>query len=69
MGRTCRGSGTATELVVPSAVHLKRAFDLRARIRVVDGLYVALAEERGVPLLTTDRRLVKADPPCEVLAP
>ncbi len=57
------------QLVVPSSVHLKRAFDLRASIRVVDGLYVALAEERGVPLLTTDRRLVRADPPCEVLAP
>ena len=57
------------ELVVPRTVHLKRAFDLRERIRVVDGLYVALAEERGVPLLTTDRRLVRADPPCEVLAP
>lgn len=57
------------QLVVPSAAHLRRAFDLRDRIRVVDGLYVALAEERGVPLLTTDRRLVRADPPCEVLAP
>lgn len=57
------------QLVVPSSVHLKRAFDLRASIPVVDGLYVALAEERGVPLLTTDRRLVRADPPCEVLAP
>jgi predicted nucleic acid-binding protein len=56
-------------LVVPSAYHVQRAFDLRERIRVVDGLYVALAEERGVPLLTTDQRLVRADPPCEVLAP
>jgi predicted nucleic acid-binding protein len=57
------------QLVVPSASHVQRAFDLRERIRVVDGLYVALAEERGVPLLTTDQRLVRADPPCEVLAP
>lgn len=57
------------QLVVPSASHVQRAFDLRDRIRVVDGLYVALAEERGVPLLTTDQRLVRADPPCEVLAP
>jgi predicted nucleic acid-binding protein len=57
------------ELVIPSAAHVQRAFDLRARIRVLDGLYVALAEERGVPLLTTDARLVRADPPCVVLAP
>lgn len=62
-------TGLQQQLVVPSATHLRRAFDLRERIRVVDGLYVALAEERGVPLLTTDRRLVRADPPCEVLAP
>lgn len=57
------------QLVVPSAAHVQRAFDLRERIRVVDGLYVALAEERDVPLLTTDQRLVRADPPCAVLAP
>ncbi len=57
------------ELVPPSAAHVRRAFELRPRIRVLDGLYVALAEERGVPLLTSDQRLVRADPPCEVLAP
>jgi len=57
------------QLVVPRAAHVQRAFDLHERIRVVDGLYVALAEERGVPLLTTDQRLVRAEPPCEVLAP
>ncbi len=56
-------------LLVPSAAHVQRAFVLRERIGVLDGLYVALAEERGVPLLTTDQRLVQADPPCEVLAP
>ncbi len=56
-------------LVVPSPLHVQRAFDLRDRIQVLDGLYVALAEERGVPLLTSDQRLVRADPPCEVLAP
>lgn len=57
------------QLVVPSAAHVQRAFELRERVRVVDGLYVALAEERGVPLLTTDQRLVRAEPPCAVLAP
>ncbi|MEX2621683.1 MAG: type II toxin-antitoxin system VapC family toxin [Egibacteraceae bacterium] len=57
------------QLVVASAAQVQRAFGLRDRIRVLDGLYVALAEERGVALLTTDQRLVRADPPCEVLAP
>lgn len=56
------------ELVLPTAAHLHRALDLRGRIRVLDGLYVALAEERHCPLLTTDQRLRRADPPCEVLA-
>lgn len=47
----------------------RRAHDLSGRIRVLDGLYVAIAEERGVPLLTTDDRLARSGPPCEVLAP
>lgn len=51
------------QLIAPTAAHVRRAFDLRERIRVLDGLYVALAEERGVPLLTSDQRLVRADPP------
>ena len=59
----------AQELVLPSAAHLARALDLQARVRVLDGLYVALAEERGCPLVTTDRRLVRAAPPCELRAP
>jgi predicted nucleic acid-binding protein len=57
------------DVVVPTEAHMRRAFDLRERIRVTDGLYVALAEERGVPLVTTDRRLARAEPPCEVAAP
>lgn len=57
------------DLVAVSAVHLRRAFALRERIRVLDGLYVALAEQLGCPLLTTDRRLANADPPCEVIVP
>lgn len=57
------------ELVPPTTAHIRRAFELRAHIRVLDGLYVALAEERRVPLLTTDQRLARADPPCEVLSP
>ncbi len=56
-------------LVAPTAAHVRRAFALRERIRVVDGLYVALADELGCPLVTTDRRLASADAPCEVRTP
>lgn len=55
------------ELVIPTADHLRAALNLRKRIRVVDGLYVALAAERGCPLLTSDARLARAKPPCEVI--
>jgi predicted nucleic acid-binding protein len=57
------------ELVTPTLAHLRRAVRLSDRIRVLDGLYVALAEERGCPVLTSDRRLADADPPCEVRVP
>lgn len=57
------------QLVVPSAAHIRRAYALRDRIRVADGLYVALADELGCPLVTTDRRLASADAPCEVRMP
>lgn len=56
-------------LIVPSAAHVRRAYELRDRIRVSDGLYVALAEELGCPLVTTDRRLAAAGPPCEIRTP
>lgn len=57
------------ELVLPTAAGVVRAFELRDRIRVLDGLYVALAEERACPLVTTDRRLAGSQPPCELLWP
>ncbi len=53
--------------VVPDGRALRRALDLGDRIRVLDGLYVALAEERECSLLTTDGRLAASDPPCRVL--
>ncbi|PFG39000.1 putative nucleic acid-binding protein [Georgenia soli] len=56
-------------LVPPTGAHLRAAFELRERLRVLDGLYVALAAERGVPLVTTDLRLARAAAPCEVIAP
>jgi len=46
-----------------------RAFALRGSLRIADALYVALAEQRRCPLLTTDGRLARADPPCEVIFP
>lgn len=57
------------QFAVPTFDQVRRAFSLRERIRVLDGLYVALAEERGCPLITTDHRLAGARPPCEVRSP
>lgn len=56
-------------LMAHTVAHLNRALFLQDRIRVLDGLYVALAEELACALVTTDRRLVGADPPCEVRIP
>ncbi|MDR0344015.1 MAG: type II toxin-antitoxin system VapC family toxin [Nocardiopsaceae bacterium] len=62
-------SALPQQLVTPTPAHLQRAFALRGRIRVLDGLYVALAEELGCALVTTDSRLSRAAAPCEVRAP
>lgn len=56
-------------LVPPTSAHVRRAYALRERIRVLDGLYVVLADELGCPLVTTDRRLAGAGPACEVRTP
>lgn len=55
--------------IAPDPKHLRRALELQDKIRVLDGLYVALAEEHRCPLLTTDRKLAGANPPCEVILP
>jgi len=55
------------QLVVPDPALVGRAFELRERIRVVDGLYIALAERLGCPLVTTDGRLAASQPPCTVI--
>lgn len=57
------------ELVPLTVEVVRRAFELRGRIRVLDGLYVALAEDRACPLVTTDGRLAGAKPPCDVRHP
>lgn len=46
---------------------LLRAFALRGSVRILDGIYVALAERHNCPLLTTDARLARAKPPCDLL--
>ena len=46
---------------------LTPAWRLRARIRLVDALYVALAEELSVPIITLDRGLASAAPRAELL--
>jgi predicted nucleic acid-binding protein len=56
-------------LVAPTAHHVRRALALRTHIRVLDGLYVALAEELDCPLVTTDRRLAAAGAPCSIRTP
>jgi predicted nucleic acid-binding protein len=56
-------------LVAPPAAHVRRAFALREHIRVTDGLYVVLADELDCPLVSTDRRLGRANAPCEVRVP
>ena len=56
-------------LTSPTRGQLQRAFGLRDRIRVLDGLYVTLAEDLGCPLVTTGARLVQAKPPCRIELP
>lgn len=55
------------EVVAITAHHMQRAFEMRDRIRVLDGLYVAVAEERNASLLTTHSRLSRAGLPIPVI--
>jgi predicted nucleic acid-binding protein len=45
---------------VPPDALVERAWQLRGNVTFYDALYVALAEELGVPLLTLDRHLAGA---------
>jgi predicted nucleic acid-binding protein len=45
---------------VPHQALIERAWQLRENVTFYDGLYVALAEELGVPLLTLDGHLARA---------
>lgn len=57
------------QLVPLAPDHIRRAFDLRERIHVLDGIYVALAENLECAVVTTDLRLGRAGAPCEVRTP
>lgn len=57
------------ELVPVTELLALRALDLSGRLRVLDGLYVALAEARGARLVTCDQRLARAQLPVAVDAP
>lgn len=57
------------ELIVSSIAHLEAALAMQERVRVGDGLYIALAAEYRCPLVTTDRRLAKAGANIEVRSP
>jgi predicted nucleic acid-binding protein len=57
------------DLVVPTSTHLTRALDLQERVRVLDALYVVLAQDHQAPLVTTDERLARAQLGIEVCTP
>jgi predicted nucleic acid-binding protein len=57
------------EFVEPTEDHLVRALAMQDRVRVLDGLYVVLAQDRGAPLVSTDQRLARGRLPIAVLAP
>jgi predicted nucleic acid-binding protein len=46
---------------------LDAAWRLRENLRLVDGLYVALGDRLGLPVITTDRKLAAAVPSAELI--
>lgn len=61
--RAATGLRDLARLPLRRIVHaglLDRAWQLRHNLSFYDGLYVALAEQLGAPLLTLDSRLVRA---------
>ena len=59
----------AQELVLPAPGHLARALDMQDRVRVLDALYVVVAQDREVALVTTDRRLARSVDVIDVRCP
>ena len=67
--RARRGDCAAATTRPSRSCSLRRAYALRERMRILDGLCVALADELGCTLVTTDRRLAAAVAPCDVRTP
>lgn len=62
-GRACAALLDLTRMPLRRIDHvglIQRAWELRHNFSFYDGLYVALAEGLGVPLVTLDRRLARA---------
>lgn len=57
------------DLLSPTAAQLVRALDLQDRVRVLDALYVVLAQDYDAPLITTDERLARTPLSIEVRSP
>lgn len=57
------------QLIQPTGDHLLRALAMQDRIRVLDALYIVVAQDHDAPLVTTDRRLARANPPIKVMSP
>lgn len=55
------------EVIPTDREQIMRAFALRDSIRILDGIYVAIAEAYRCPLVTTDGRLARSEPPCEII--
>lgn len=53
----CRDAALLLILRYPHVPLIERAWELRANASISDGVYIALAEMLGVPLVTCDRRL------------
>lgn len=67
-GRALSDAASLVQEVIPAnREQLMRAFALRDSIRILDGVYVAIAETYRCPLVTTDGRLARSNPPCEVI--
>lgn len=64
-----QANGLVAEFV-PSNDHYRRAFSLAAEhgVSAYDGLYLALAEARGVPMITADEKLIRRANACGLSA-
>jgi predicted nucleic acid-binding protein len=57
------------DLVLPSRAQLLRALQMSEGVRVLDALYVVLAQDLEAEFVTTDGRLARAGLPVEVSSP